>query len=104
MHIEEILTKLNIYFLIKDNKLLEKYNRIWNKFGNVIKKGFDNDPVLNDKYLKTKIKYYEIKVNPNLHNDKMPKEGSQCICQSMVLIDSVFEMGKNYYPQLILER
>ena len=104
MHIEEILTKLNIYFLIKDNKLLEKYYKIWNKFGNVIKKGFDNDPVISDKYLKTKIKYYEVKVNPNFHNDKMPKEGSHLHCQSMVLIDSAFEMGKNYYLQLILEK
>ena len=98
MHIEEILTKLNISFLIKDNKLLEKYNRIWNKFGNVIKKGFDNDPVYNDRYLKTKIKHYEVKVNTNFHNDEMPKESSQC--RSMVLIDSVFKMDNNYYPQL----
>ena len=33
----------------------------------------------------------------------MPKEGSHCICLSVILIDSVFEMGKNYYPQVLLE-
>ena len=33
----------------------------------------------------------------------MPKEGSQCICLSVVLIDSVYRTGKNYYPQVFLE-
>ena len=28
-------------FLIKDNKLLEKYNEIWDKVSNITKKGFD---------------------------------------------------------------
>ena len=27
---------------------------------------------------------------------KMPKERSHCICLSVILIDSVFKMGKNY--------
>ena len=31
----------------------------------------------------------------------MPKEVSHCL--SAVLIDSVFKMGKNYYPQVFLE-
>ena len=43
-------------FLIKDDELLEKYNKIWKKVSNSIKKGFDSEPVYNEKYLKTKIK------------------------------------------------
>ena len=35
--------------------------------------------------------------------DGMPKEGSHCICLSVILIDSVLEIGKNYYPQVFLE-
>ena len=30
----------------------------------------------------------------------MPKEGFRCVCFSVILIDYVFKMGKNYYPQL----
>ena len=30
----------------------------------------------------------------------MPKDGSCCICFSIIVTDSVFEMSKNYYPQL----
>ena len=32
-------------FLIKDGELLEKYNEIWEKVKNNIKKGFDSDVV-----------------------------------------------------------
>ena len=42
--------------LIKDDELLEKYHRIWDKLGNRIKKGFDSEPAHNENYLKTKIK------------------------------------------------
>ena len=47
-------------FLIKD-ELLEKYNRIWDKVSNSVKKRFDNEPVYNEK-LKTKIKSCEEKL------------------------------------------
>ena len=45
-------------FLIKNDKLIEKYNKIWEKIKNSIKKEFDNEPVYNEKYLKAKIKLY----------------------------------------------
>ena len=34
----------------------------------------------------------------------MPKEGSHCICLSNILIESVFKIGKSYYPQMPLEK
>ena len=59
MHIAEILRKLNMSFLKKDNELLEKNNKSWNKVSNTIKKCFDSEPAHNEKYLKTKTKSYE---------------------------------------------
>ena len=35
--------------------------------------------------------------------NKIPKEDSQCICLSVILINSVFRTGNNYYPQVFLE-
>ena len=64
-------------FLIKDNELLEKYNEIWKKLENIIKKEFDSEPVYNEKYLKAKIKSYNGKINTNFHNNEIPREGSQ---------------------------
>ena len=45
-------------FLIKDDKLLKKYDKIWKKVKNSIDKDFNSDPVYNEKCLKAKIKSY----------------------------------------------
>ena len=90
-------------FLIKDDELLEKYNEIWEKVKNSLKKEFDSEPVYNEKYLKAKIKSYNGKINTNFHNNKITKEGSQFFCLSVILIDSNFRTSKNYYPQMFLE-
>ena len=47
-------------FLIKDDELLEKYNKIWKKVKNTIDKEFDSDPVYNEKYLKAEIISYNL--------------------------------------------
>ena len=65
---------------------LEICNDIWDKVSKVIKKGFDREPVHKEKYIKTKIKSFEGKVNTNFYNGKVAKEGSGCICLSMVLM------------------
>ena len=52
-----------------------------------------------EKYLKT----YDGKFSTIFHNYQMPKTGSHCICIPVILIYSVFEMGKNYYPCVLLE-
>ena len=44
-----------MFILIKNNKLLEKYQNIWTKVNISIKKEFDGEPIHNEKYLKTKI-------------------------------------------------
>ena len=51
--------------LIKDHELLEKYNEIWEKVKNSLKKEFDSEPVYNEKHLKANIKYYNGKINTN---------------------------------------
>ena len=63
----------------------------------------NSEPVYNEEYLKAKIKSYNGKINTNFHNNKIAEEGFQFICLSVVLIDSVFRTGKNYYPQVFLE-
>ena len=67
------------------------------------KKKNDGELVYNEKYLKAKMKSYNGKTNTNFHDNKIPKEGSQFICLSVILIDSVFRTGKNYYCQDSLE-
>ena len=90
-------------FLIKHDQLLKKSNKIWKKVKNTIDKEFNSEPVYNEKYLKAKIKSYNGKINTNFQNNKIPKEDSPCICLLVILIDSVFRTGNNYYPQVFLE-
>ena len=92
-----------ISFLIKDNELLKKYNESWEKVKNSLKKEFDRESVNNEKYPKAKLKSYNGEIYANFHSDKIPREGSQFIGLSVILIDSVFRTGKNYYPQTYLE-
>ena len=52
-----------------------------------MRKEFNSEPAYNTKYLQTKIKSYKEKI---VHNNKIPKEGSQCIFLTVILIDSVY--------------
>ena len=90
-------------FLIKDNKLLEKYNEIQEKVRNINYKEFDSNPVCNEKYIKTKIKDYNKKVNTNFNGNKMPIESLECNCLSVILLNSFYKKDNKYYPQMFLE-
>ena len=70
-------------FLIKYEKLLEKFHEIWKKVCKITKKEFDSNPVYNEKYIKTKIKSDNGKSIKNFHKNKILKEGSQCIWLSV---------------------
>ena len=61
-------------FLIKDDQFLEKYNDVWEKVKNSLKREFGWKSVNNKKYLKARIKSYNGKINTNFHNNKIPKE------------------------------
>ena len=54
-------------FKVSDNKLLKKYNKIWEQISNLLNIKFDSQPVYGDgyKYIKTKIKIYGDRVNTN---------------------------------------
>ena len=54
-------------FKVTDNKLLKNYTKIWGKVSNLMSIKLDSEPAYgdNDKYIKTKIKLYEDKINTN---------------------------------------
>ena len=71
-------------FKVGDNKLLKKYNKIWEKNSKLMDIEFDSEPVYgdNDKYIKTKIKMYEDRVNTNFQGKKVPKVNASYKCLS----------------------
>ena len=63
-------------FKVNNNKLLEKYNKIWERVKNLMNIEFDGELVYgdNDKYIKAKIELYRDKINTNFQCKKMPKK------------------------------
>ena len=92
-------------FIVKYKRLLKKYIKIWKPIEGLMKINFESKPVYgdDDKYIKTKIKIYAGNIITNFHNKKMPKEKAPCKCLSIIMIDSVIKVNKNYYPQTLLE-
>ena len=89
-------------FLVRDEKLLKSYNAIWDKSSNLLEKGFDSESVHN-KYIKSKIKFYNGKINTNFYGDKIPGKNVCCVCLSAIILDSIIMVGKKDYPQVLLE-
>ena len=85
---------------VSDNKLLKKYNKIWEKVSNLMNIELDSVPVYgdNDKYIKTKIKMYEDRVNTSFQGKKVPKENALYKCLSLIMLDSIIRVNKKYYP------
>ena len=66
---------------------------------------FDREPVYsdNDKYITTKIKSYEDKINRNFQGKKIPQENKSYKCFLLIMLDSVHRVSKKYYPEALLE-
>ena len=66
---------------------------------------FDSEPVYgdNNKYINTKIKMHEDRVNSNFEGKKVPKENASYKYLSLIMLDSIIRVNKKYYPQTLLE-
>ena len=94
---------------VEDNKLLKRYDKIWEIISDLINIELDSEPVYgdNDKYIKTKIKMYKDKykdkVNTNFQGKDVPKEDASYKCLSLIVLEFVIRVSKKYYPQTLLE-
>ena len=82
-------------FKVSDNKLLKRYNKIWEKVSNLLNIEFDSEPIYGDvdKYIKKKIKVYGDRVNTNFQGKKVPKENASYKCLSLIILDSVIRVN-----------
>ena len=78
--------------------LFKKYPEIWEKESNLLNIEFDSEPVYgdnnNDKYIKTKTKMYEDKVNANFQDKELPKENDSYDYLSLINLDSVIRVNR----------
>ena len=88
------------FFLVYDQEVLNKYNKIWDKIKDSFGKRLDSEPVYNDKYIKSEISLYSI----NFYDTKMLIENKRYICLFVILLDSTFaNLHKEYYSQIFLK-
>ena len=104
-YVKKFEFNLTISFKISDKQLLKKYYQIQKRIEKLLEIKFDSKPIYGDdeKYITTKIKTYGDSVIANFHDKKIPKKKSLCKCLSIIMLDSVIEAKKKYYPQTLLE-
>ena len=93
----------NMYFLIKDDDVQEKYKQIWDVIKNNLKIKFHSLPVYDKKYIKTKVREYDGAIKTSFLGNDVLKENMHYTCIACITIDSVMRMEKKYFPQVYLE-
>ena len=87
----------NMAFVIKNDDVLDKYSEIWDKIKNKLNIKFHSMPVYDEKYIKTKIREFNVVINKNFLGDDIPKENVHYACIACTTIDSVMRMEKKVY-------
>ena len=93
----------NMSFLIKNSKVWEKYEDIWNVIKNKLNIKFHSQPIYENKYLKTKVREFDGSIKTNFLGNNIPKENSHYTCIACITVHSVMKMNKKNYPQVYLE-
>ena len=94
----------NMSFITDDEKIYEKYNKIWEVIRKLLKVNFVVSPVRDDKYLVAKLKIFAGINRTTFNNNSIPIERNHYICIPAIDIDSVLKIDKRAYPQVYLEQ
>ena len=93
----------NMSFLIKDNEVWGKYDKIRDVIKDKLGTKFHSEPVYEYKYLKAKAKEFDGVIKTNVFGNNMPKENMDYTCIACITIDSVINIDKKNHPQVYLE-
>ena len=85
-------------FLIKDDKVWDKYNKIWDVIKDILDIKFHSEPVYEYKYLKAKVREFDGMVKTNFFGNDIPKENMHYTCITYIIIDSVLTKDKKNHP------
>ena len=93
----------NMSFLIKDDEVWDKYDKIWDVIKDKLGIKFHSEPVYEYKYLKAKVRKFDGVIKTNFLGNGMPKENMCYTCIACITIDSVLRINKKNHPQVYLE-
>ena len=78
--------------MIKDDNVLNKYNKIWNKIKEKLSIKFHSMPLYEETYIKVKVREFDSKIKTNFLGDEIPKESMHYACIACITIDSVIKI------------
>ena len=93
----------NMSFLIKDDEVWGKYDKIWDVIKNKLSIKFHSEPVYEYKYLKAKVREFDGVIKTNFLGNDILKENMHYTCIAYITIDSVMRIDKKNHPQVYLE-
>ena len=93
----------NMSFLIKDDEVWDKYDKIWDVIKDKLGIKFHSEPVYEYKYLKAKVREFNGVIKTNFLVNDIPKENMHYTCIACITIDSVLRIDKKNNPQVYLE-
>ena len=93
----------NMSFMVKDDNVFDKYNKMWDKIKEKVNINFHSMPVYDKTYIKAKVRELDSKIKTNVLGNEVPKENMHYTCIACITIDSVMRMDKKNYPQVYLE-
>ena len=94
----------NMSFVTDDEKVYEKYDKIWNVVKGLLKLKFTTSPIRDDKYILAKLKIFKKKNLTKINNNNIiPTAKNNYICIPAINIDPVLKIDKKAYPQAYLE-
>ena len=70
----------NMSFLIKDNKVWDKYDEIWDVIKDKLCIKFHSEPIFEYKYLKTKVREFDGVIKTNFQGNDIPKYALYLYC------------------------
>ena len=91
-------------FLIKDDEVWDKYNKIWDVIKDKLRIKFHSEPVYEYEYLKAKVKEFDGVIKTNFLGNDMPNENMHYTCIACITIDSIMNIDKKNHLQVYLEQ
>ena len=91
----------NMSFIVKDDNVLDKYNKTWNKIKEKVNIIFHSVPIYDETYIKAKVREFDGEIKKNILGDEVPKENMDYTCIACITIDSVMRMDKKIIRKLI---
>ena len=91
----------NMSFLIKDDEVWNKYDKIRDVIKDKLGIKFHNKPVYEYKYLKAKVREFDGVIKTNFLDNNIPKGNMHYTCIACITIDSVMRIDKKIIRKFI---